>query len=105
VLDLTGILFSTLMMLFVVIRAVRLDATLPWFEVPPSRPAADATAMATPTPAHPVRETPAQVAPLQPTPPVPSPGRPPVDRTGSGGPEHTAGPRDAAIIPWRERRG
>jgi hypothetical protein len=31
-LDVTGILFSSLMMLFVVVRAVRLDRTQPWFQ-------------------------------------------------------------------------
>jgi hypothetical protein len=49
VLDLTGILFSTLMMLFVVIRAVRFDATRPWFEVP-ARPPAPETVAPTPGP-------------------------------------------------------
>ncbi len=31
-LDLTGILFSSIMMLMVIIRAVRLDAIQPWFQ-------------------------------------------------------------------------
>jgi hypothetical protein len=31
-LDLTGILFSSVMMLMVIIRAVRLDAVQPWFQ-------------------------------------------------------------------------
>lgn len=38
-LDLTGILFSSLMMLFVIVQAVRLDATRPWFDGPPTAPA------------------------------------------------------------------
>ena len=38
-LDLTGILFSSLMMLFVIVQAVRLDAARPWFEGPPKAPA------------------------------------------------------------------
>lgn len=40
-LDLTGILFSSLMMLFVIFQAVRLDATKPWFEGPPKNAAAE----------------------------------------------------------------
>ena len=31
-LDLTGILFSSIMMLLVIFRAVQLDAMLPWFK-------------------------------------------------------------------------
>jgi hypothetical protein len=31
-LDLTGILFSSVMMLIVIVRAVQLDATQPWFQ-------------------------------------------------------------------------
>lgn len=31
-LDLTGILFSSVMMLMVIIRAVQLDAIQPWFQ-------------------------------------------------------------------------
>jgi hypothetical protein len=31
-LDLTGILFSTVLMLFVILRAVQLDRLLPWFQ-------------------------------------------------------------------------
>lgn len=31
-------MFSTLMILFVVVQAVRLDATRPWFEGPPKDP-------------------------------------------------------------------
>ncbi|HQT75670.1 MAG TPA: hypothetical protein PLD10_01360 [Rhodopila sp.] len=30
-LDLTGIMFSSLMMLFIVVRAIRLDRAEPWF--------------------------------------------------------------------------
>jgi len=30
-LDLTGIMFSSIMMLFVLVRALKLDSTLPWF--------------------------------------------------------------------------
>ncbi|MDR3535032.1 MAG: hypothetical protein P4L71_00905 [Acetobacteraceae bacterium] len=40
-LDVAGILFSSLMMLFVVLQAVRLDTTRPWFEGPPKQPAAE----------------------------------------------------------------
>jgi ribosomal protein L39E len=38
VLDLTGIMFSTLVMLFVLVRAVRLDREVPWF-LPVKKPA------------------------------------------------------------------
>lgn len=31
-LDLAGILFSSVMMLFIIVRAVRLDQTQPWFQ-------------------------------------------------------------------------
>jgi hypothetical protein len=31
-LDLAGILFSSIMMLVVIVQAVRLDATQPWFQ-------------------------------------------------------------------------
>jgi hypothetical protein len=31
-LDLTGIMFSSIMMLMVIIRAVQLDSTQPWFQ-------------------------------------------------------------------------
>ncbi len=31
-LDIAGILFSSVMVLFVVVRAVQLDRTLPWFQ-------------------------------------------------------------------------
>jgi hypothetical protein len=31
-LDLTGIMFSSIMMLMVVVRAVQLDRTQPWFQ-------------------------------------------------------------------------
>lgn len=31
-LDLTGIMFSSVMMLMVIVRAVRLDQTQPWFQ-------------------------------------------------------------------------
>ena len=31
-LDLTAILFSSIMMLIVIVRAVKLDATQPWFQ-------------------------------------------------------------------------
>ena len=31
-LDLTGILFSSVMMLIVIVRAVQLDRTQPWFQ-------------------------------------------------------------------------
>lgn len=33
-LDLVGIVFSSLMMLVVIVRAVQLDSTRPWFERP-----------------------------------------------------------------------
>ena len=33
-LDLAGIVFSTIVMLIVIFRAVQLDQTLPWFEKP-----------------------------------------------------------------------
>jgi hypothetical protein len=32
-LDLTGIMFSSVMMLMVIVRAVRLDQIQPWFQV------------------------------------------------------------------------
>lgn len=38
-LDLTGILFSSIMMLMVVIRAVQLDATEAWFPALKRKPA------------------------------------------------------------------
>jgi hypothetical protein len=40
-LDLAGILFSSVMMLVVIVRAVRLDRTQPWFQTikRPSTPA------------------------------------------------------------------
>ncbi len=31
-LDLTGIMFSSVMMLMVIVRAVRMDQTQPWFQ-------------------------------------------------------------------------
>ena len=34
-LDLTGIMVSSIMMLIVIIRAVQLDSRAPWFETPP----------------------------------------------------------------------
>ena len=34
-LDLTGILVSSIMMLIVIVRAAQLDSRLPWFETPP----------------------------------------------------------------------
>ena len=38
-LDLFGIMFSSLMMVVVIVRAVQLDRTLPWFEISsPKRP-------------------------------------------------------------------
>lgn len=37
-LDLVGIVFSGIMMLFVVFRAVQLDAVRPWFETAPPEP-------------------------------------------------------------------
>ena len=37
-LDLTGIVISSLMMLFVILRAVQLDVQLPWFGVPKTAP-------------------------------------------------------------------
>ena len=33
-LDLTGIMFSTIMMLMVIYNAIKLDRTLPWFQAP-----------------------------------------------------------------------
>jgi hypothetical protein len=36
-LDLAGIMFSTIMMLIVVLTAVKLDRALPWFEAPARR--------------------------------------------------------------------
>lgn len=44
--DLTGIMFSTIMMLLVVVRAIYLDSTRPWFERPGQntmKPKADQT--------------------------------------------------------------
>lgn len=39
-LDITGILFSSIMMLIVIVRAVKLDKTQPWFQmVAVARPA------------------------------------------------------------------
>jgi hypothetical protein len=37
-LDLTGIMFSTIMMLYIVLKAVQLDRALPWFQVPGRQP-------------------------------------------------------------------
>ena len=34
-LDLTGILVSSIMMLIVIVRAAQLDSRTPWFETPP----------------------------------------------------------------------
>ena len=51
--DLVGILFSSAMILFVVVRALQLDASRPWFEPPPSEPAAAPE----PVPARPGRRT------------------------------------------------
>lgn len=42
-LDLTGIMFSSIMMLIVVIKAVKLDRVMPWFEIPARRPNTAAT--------------------------------------------------------------
>jgi hypothetical protein len=39
-LDLTGIVFSALMMLFVVFRAVQLDRSIPWFDKSAPEPTA-----------------------------------------------------------------
>jgi hypothetical protein len=48
-LDLAGILFSSAMMLFVIIRAIQLDGSQPWFQAIPRR---DDTTPATPRPWH-----------------------------------------------------
>lgn len=40
-LDLTGIMISSIMMLIVIVQAVQLDSRMPWFETAPK---ADATA-------------------------------------------------------------
>jgi hypothetical protein len=46
VLDLVGIVFSSVMMLFVIIRAVQLDRTRPWFETAaPDEPSAQEAAV------------------------------------------------------------
>jgi hypothetical protein len=37
-LDLTGIMFSSAMMLFVILRAVQLDRIVPWFQKLTHRP-------------------------------------------------------------------
>jgi hypothetical protein len=45
VLDLVGIVFSGVMIMFVIFRALQLDASRPWFEPPPPpgpAPAAEA---------------------------------------------------------------
>ncbi len=42
-LDIAGILFSSLIMLYVLVQAVRLDATRPWFEGPAKTPDIPAT--------------------------------------------------------------
>jgi hypothetical protein len=42
-LDLLGILFSTIMMVLVILRAVRLDSTQPWFR--PAEPRADSSGL------------------------------------------------------------
>jgi len=41
-LDLASIMFTTLMMIYVVVRAVHLDQTVPWFPVTPPKKQPDA---------------------------------------------------------------
>jgi hypothetical protein len=66
VLDLVGIVFSSLMMVFVIYRAVQLDAVLPWFQKVSADAAPDEAA------AQPGRFP----GRRPPTRPVPPPGRP-----------------------------
>lgn len=49
-LDLTGIMFSTIMMLIVVLRAVALDRSQPWFQTIAQRKMVAQDAKAPPTP-------------------------------------------------------
>jgi hypothetical protein len=55
VLDLAGILFSSVMMIYVIIQAIRLDGARPWFELPPRPSSADPQPRdAADPPTHPV---------------------------------------------------
>jgi hypothetical protein len=52
-LDLTAIMFSTIIMLFVLVRAVHLDRIMPWFKrasSPPAKPAAGGRRQVAPRP-------------------------------------------------------
>ena len=51
-LDLTGIMFSSVMMLMVIVRAVRLDRIQPWFQAikRKDKPAEDKAAVLAPAP-------------------------------------------------------
>ena len=42
-LDLLGILFSSIMMVLVILRAIQLDSTQPWFR--PAKPSVDASGL------------------------------------------------------------
>lgn len=55
-LDLLGILFSSVMMFLVILRAIQLDSTQPWFR--PPKTGVDSTGLAL-RPADPSRERPA----------------------------------------------
>jgi hypothetical protein len=59
-LDVLGILVSGVMMLFVILRAVQLDRSQPWFETPPPEPA---EAAAAPRPGRPAMP-PARARPI-----------------------------------------
>jgi hypothetical protein len=48
VLDLVGIVFSSVMMLYVIFRAVQLDRTRPWFEAPAPEQSPEQAAAAKP---------------------------------------------------------
>jgi hypothetical protein len=67
VLDLVGIVFSSVMMLFVIFRAVQLDGSRPWFEKPPPDPAPEAAtprsgrSAVQPAPAQPLRAPPPSI--------------------------------------------
>jgi hypothetical protein len=55
-LDVAGIMFSTIMVLMVVIRAIRLDRVQSWFGLP-SREKSETTASGGPTAKHPPSNT------------------------------------------------